>query len=419
MRDILENISSMDERIKKEEERKELAKATKKLIKEEFLDDRATSFAVKYKSLEEDKYVKENILGKFCYVGSDLNDRVENVILAIDTLHKMSKDENNTEIVSGHPLFVDDAYRSRLIKTARGMYKELHDTNMKNDMFDQYRTTETQAFLNDLCITRKGNDATEGTARNHRLRIQKLNLIEAVANGKFSDYSSGIQTKYEIAERNNLPKKEPKDEPNKQFRREDYERAKEGIMTKFRKNPEKVTDAEVTFLLAGGFMLRKSTVGKLTVENIDPRSGQIEVYPDQNKSKQAFIATGSFTTPQLEEHTEVLSLIKQRAKLRYSDRPNKDGTIPITVCSEQYLYKGMNKILRDYDIKGEWKGKYHALRYMEAQARYDEIRGAMETYYPNKTEMEWKMAALKELNYEMGHGPDQLETTMGYVKNIW
>ena len=417
MRDILENITTMDERIKEEERRKELSKATKKAIKDEFLKDKATDFAVKFESLSESKFIQDNFSGRF-NSGSGANDRADNFIAAVETLNRMSKDKDNLEIVEGHPLYISDKYKKNLISTARKMFKELSDVNLKEDIYQKCRTTETQSFLNEICIGSRGKDATEGTAENHKARIQKINLIEAIATGKFNDYSSGIQTKYDT-EKFNGAKKVAKDEPNRQFRSEDYERMREGIMEKLREAPEKVTDPEIAVILAGDFMLRKSTIERISAESIDPKVGTIEVYEKQNKSRQAFVATGSYTAQQSPEYTEALSLIKQRAKIRYADRPNKDGTTPLVTCSEQYLYKGFNKLMKEYDVQGDWKGAYHALRHMGAQRRYDEIRGQMEEDYPQESSDYWRIHALKELNYELGHGPEHLDTTMGYVKNIW
>ncbi|MBI6108733.1 site-specific integrase [Clostridium perfringens] len=414
MKDILENIDNIDEKIKEKEERKFLEKEAKKSAKEKFYIDKATEFAVKFEKLKQDPIVQEHFLGKFNNYESNIDGRVNNINLMIETARRLS---NEGVIPEGHDLYVKDKYAKNLMNTSKGLYREFGNTNLKNNIDDKYRTNEAQGFLNEISIGKMGKDAPEGTAKNNKLRVQKLNLFEALGAGKCVDYSSGIQTRYETEEYKKNPK--PKDEKNKQFRGSDYDRIREGIMEKLRTRPEKVTDPEVAFILAGDFMLRKDTIDKINVENIDAANGTIEIYDNQNKSKQAFLATASYTVPQHPDYTEALSLISQRAKIRNIDKRNNDGTIPVISCSEQFLYKGFNKIMREYDVKGTWKGKYHALRHMGAQRRYDEIRARLEEDFPLQDTNYWKIESLKELNYEMGHTAEHIDTTMGYVKNIW
>lgn len=414
MKDILENIDNIDEKIKEKEERKFLEKEAKKSAKEKFYIDKATEFAVKFEKLKQDPIVQEHFLGKFNNYESNINGRVNNINLMIETARRLS---NEGVIPEGHDLYVKDKYAKNLMNTSKGLYREFGNTNLKNSIDDKYRTNEAQGFLNEINIGKMGKDAPEGTAKNNKLRVQKLNLFEALGAGKCVDYSSGIQTRYETEEYKKNPK--PKDEKNKQFRGSDYDRIREGIMEKLRTRPEKVTDPEVAFILAGDFMLRKDTIEKLNAENINASSGSIEVYEDQNKGSQVFLVTGSYTAPEHPMFTEALSLIAQRAKIRNINRRNSDGTIPVIICSEQFLYKGFNKIMREYGVKGTWKGKYHALRHMGAQRRYDEIRASLEEGFPLKETNYWQLEALKELNYEMGHTAKHIDTTMGYVKNIW
>lgn len=414
MKDILENIDTIDEKIKEQEERKFIEKEARKSAKENLYIDKATEFAVKFEKLKQDTIVQEHFLGKFNNYESNINGRVDNINLMIETARRLSKEGL---IPEGHDLYVKDKYAKNLINTSKGLFREFGNTNLKKHIDDKYRTNEAQGFLNELSIGKRGEDVAEGTAKNNKLRIQKLNLFEALGAGKCIDYSSGIQTRYE--NENYTKENKPKDEKNKQFKGSEYDRVRAAIIDKLRIRPEKVTDPEVAFILAGDFMLRKSTIEKLNIEEINAQNGSIEIYEDQNKSSQAFLATASYIAPEHPDFTEVLSLIVQRAKIRNINKRNSDGTIPVITCSETFLYNRFNKLLRDYNVKGNWKGKYHALRHMGAQRRYDEIRARIEEDFPLKDINYWKIETLKELNYEMGHTAEHIDTTMGYVKNIW
>ncbi len=414
MKDIIDNIDDIDKKISENDERKILEKEAKKSARESFYVDRATEFAVKFEKLKNDPIVKEHIFGKFDYIGSDVAGRMNNASLIVETAYRLSRDGI---IPEGHELYVKDKYAKNLKSTSKGLYREFGNVNLKNNMDANYRSNEAQGFLNEICIGKRGKDVTEGTANNNKLRIQKLNLFEALGTGKCVDYSSGIRTRYDSDDYKKNPK--PKNETNKQFKGSEYDRAREGIISKLKTRPERVTDPEVAFILAGDFMLRKETIEKLNAENINPSEGNIEVYTDQNKGSQLFLVTGSYIAPQHPDYTEALSLIVQRAKIRNIDKRNTDGTIPVITCCENFLYKGFNKITKEYGISGKWKGKYHALRHMGAQRRYDEIRAKIEEENPLKDTFYWKIETLKELNYSMGHSAEHIDTTMGYVKNIW
>ena len=244
MRDILENIDTIDEKIKEKEERKLLEKEARKSAKENLYIDKATEFAVKFEKLKQDPIVQEHFLGKFDNYVDNANERINNITLVIDTAKRLSE---QGIIKEGHPLYVKDKYAKRLVSTSKELFREFSNTNLKNNIQNSnYRTNEAQAFLNESNIGKKGADAPEGTARNNKERIQKINLFEALAFGICKDYSSGLQTRYETEEYKKNPK--PKNESNKQFKGADYDRIREGIMEKLRNRPEKVTDPEIAFL---------------------------------------------------------------------------------------------------------------------------------------------------------------------------
>lgn len=420
MKDIIDNIDNIDENIENAEKEKRIRRESRKLLEEKRIKEKKTEFQVKFEKLKNDPIVQEHLFGKFADINSTTGDRINANKLVIETLRRLSMEG---KIPKGHELYMEDKYAGRLKSTGSQLFRELGEVNLKTNIHDGIsRSNEAQGVLNDLCIGKRGEDAPEGTATNHKLRLQKLNLIEALATGMPVDYSSTIQTRYET----NQYKQEPRinNRKNKQFKSSEYDRAREGILKKLREKPEKVTDAEVAFVLAGDFMFRISTIRKLPVEQLDPKRGTIEVYAHQNKSKQAYLATGSYIDPENPEYKEILSLVIQRAKIRNSDRRNEDGTIPIITATEGYLFNGgFKKILRDYNIKGKWKGKYHALRHMGAQNRYDEIRGAIEeediAKNLQKSKEKMQIEALVELNYAVGHSAEHIDTTMGYVKNIW
>ena len=416
MKDLVDNIDNIDKKIKEEENEKRIARKTKESIKAQSDTLRAAEFSMKLKKFANNDKVRESIYGKYKDHLENKKGRIDNIIQVIDDIHRLSV---NGDIPPGSELHITKEARNKLIGIARELYSEFADKNLKESIYKDYRASEAQAYLNKKHIGARGKEVTEGTIKNVKLRIQKLNLIECLATGTQVDYSSAIATKYEINKNINASKKQAKDNSNKTFNPQAYQKAREEIVQKLRTKIEKVTDPEIAFLLTGDYGFRISTVDRLTTAELNVKDATIEVYVEQNKSREMFLSKTSFSGYDDLESQEVLSLIYQRTMLRNFEVADKNGNVPLLKCTEGNLYKGYNKILRRNNIKEGWKGKYHSLRYMYAQNRYDEIRSQMELDYPSENKEFWKIETIKELNYLMGHNPEHPETTMDYVANKW
>lgn len=416
MKDLVDNIDNIDKKIKEEENEKRIARKTKESIKAQSDTLRAAEFSMKLKKFANNDKVRESIYGKYKDHLENKKGRIDNIIQVIDDIHRLSV---NGDIPPGSELHITKEARNKLIGIARELYSEFADKNLKESIYKDYRPSEAQAYLNKKHIGARGKEVTEGTIKNVKLRIQKLNLIECLATGTQVDYSSAIATKFEINKNINASKKQAKDNSNKTFNPQAYQKAREEIVQKLRTKIEKVTDPEIAFLLTGDYGFRISTVDRLTTAELNVKDATIEVYVEQNKSREMFLSKTSFLGYDDLESQEVLSLIYQRTMLRNFEVADKNGNVPLLKCTEGNLYKGYNRILRRNNIKEGWKGKYHSLRYMYAQNRYDEIRSQMELDYPNENKEFWKIETIKELNYLMGHNPEHPETTMDYVANKW
>lgn len=408
-----------------EEQLKSINKRSKAEIERDREERKEALFKDRYNKSLNNEAIKDNFLGQYRNHELTTQGRIDNMILMLNKLQELSR---KGIIKESDDLYVkpDDKnkYKNELIKTVKGLYKELGDVNLKTTIEDKYRSNEAQSYLNERSLGQKGKILAEGTCNNIKARIEKINLVETIGMGHFNDYSSTIRTTYEINNEIEGYRKDPNDNNvNKQFNYNDYNRAKEGIVKKLRDKPEKVTDAEVMFILAGDFLMRKSTIEKLTVEQFDISNNQIEVFEEQNKSKQDYAATCGYLDREGIENKEIISLVVQRSKLRNFNKRNEDGFIPVITSSENNLYKGYKRILKEYDIKETWQGKYHSLRHMGAQRLYDEVRSTIEEENTNiagdKTKSEMIMEALREVNYKLGHTADHIDNTMQYIRNPW
>lgn len=408
-----------------EEQLKSINKRSKAEIERDREERKEALFKDRYNKSLNNEAIKDNFLGQYRNHELTTQGRIDNMILMLNKLQELSR---KGIIKENDDLYVNPSdknkYKNELIKTVKGLYKELGDVNLKTTIEDKYRSNEAQSYLNERSLGQKGKILAEGTCNNIKARIEKINLVETIGMGHFNDYSSTIRTTYEINNEIEGYRKDPNDKNvNKQFNYNDYNRAKEGIVKKLRDKPEKVTDAEVMFILSGDFLMRKSTIEKLTVEQFDISNNRIEVFEEQNKSKQDYAATSGYLDREGIENKEIISLVVQRSKLRNFNKRNEDGFIPIITSSENNLYKGYKRILKTYDIKETWQGKYHSLRHMGAQRLYDEVRSTIEEENANiagdKTKAEMIMEALREVNYKLGHTADHIDNTMQYIRNPW
>ena len=208
-----------------------------------------------------------------------------------------------------------------------------------------------------------------------------------------------------------------KDSKNKQMSEDDYRKIFNPIYDKLIENPTTVTESEAAFLLCGEFGFRPSTVLKLGIDAIDVQKCTIDVYENENKSKQLFQAKTSAIEPVNIETQKLLSKLRERALLVY--KPDKNGNINLVNCCEQNLHQGFASLCNQYGVnKNKYQGKFKTLRHRFAQNIYTEHRQEFQ-YNDDLSEVQKKAKALVETNYLLGHEARKISTTMGYIKNLW
>lgn len=383
-------------------------KNSSKPIKETFEDKLEENFNLRLEEYFEDKK-SQNIIGKYDDYIPDSNARIVRLKSFLDDCVRLSSEKYFKE---GDKLYMNKNHAKKLLEEAKKLFKYQEDNMLRNE-----NRSDTQAYLSERSIGRNGENK-EATMQGIKVKIQKINILEALASGERVNYSSNIKTPEELSEFKGLKQSQPKNnDKNKQMSDEDYNKIFNPLFEKLQKDPKSVTEAEAAFLLAGEFGFRPSTVVKIDISAVDVKKGTIDIYEEDNKSKQIFQAKTSAIEPDDFLTQQLLSGLRERALLTY--KPDKDGNIKLVNCCEQNLHQGFSIICKKYGVNlNKYSGKYKILRHRFAQKIYTEVR-QLHQYDSLMNETQKKTKALVETNYLIGHSKEKLTTTMGYIKNLW
>lgn len=369
-------------------------------------------FNLKIENYFEDEKVK-NMVGKYDEYISNANERLINFSQFLDECVAKTKEG---EFTDGDKLYMTPRHAKNLKTEAEKMFRFDEEIMLRTPGADCNKA-DMQAYLNERSIGARGENQ-ESTMKGIKEKIQKINLLENIATGNKNNYSSNIRTPGEMVDFRALKGSKPKGESskNKGMSEEDYNKVYNPLFEKLTNDPASVTEAEAGFLLAGEFGLRPSTILKIDINQVNIKDCGIEVEVEDNKSKQMFLSRTSAVEPVNPLAQQLLAGLYKRALLKY--KTDADGNMKLVNCCEQNLHQGFEDIVKKYGVNmNKYEGKYKTLRHMYGQRVYTEHR---QTYMDSEgTDIYKKAAALKEVNYLLGHEHKKISTTMGYIKNIW
>ena len=404
MHDILNKLDNLDEAA----EQFKLKNSTAADIREEKIEQ---EFLTKIESALKDDSIAE-LRGKFNDISTEPGGRAVNFVEFINECEKLTK---QGVFKDGDLLYMKPAHAKNLKQEASKMFKYIEDVELKS-AYDSTSATDMQAYLNQRGIGSRGENK-ESTMQGIKNKIHKINLLEAIARGEAINYSSNIKTPEEQEDFKMLKKAKLKeDNRSKAMSNDDYNKIYNPIMDKLINCPEKATEAEVAFVLAGEFGLRPSSILKIDISKVDVKKGTIEVEIEDNKSKQMFLAKTSYEDSDNMITQQTLSAVYKRALLLH--QPDEEDKIKLVDCCDQNLHQEFSKICKRYGVnQTKYSGKYKTLRHRYAQNIYDEVRQIVNN--EDITLNAKKTKALAEVNYLLGHEHKKINTTMTYVRNIW
>lgn len=328
----------------------------------------------------------------------------------------------------GHILHMQPKYAQKLLREASKLFE--HYDKIGQTLTDAFtaKGDDAQAYFNSAMVG-KDDIKQDRTINELKKTIQKINKLECIAQGDTFNYTSNIKTREELeADGIVVAKPKPHDTTvEKTFKLEDYNKIADPIKERLA-NGERVYDHEVAFVLTGEFGIRKETIKGLTVDDLNPKAGTIDIYDYNNKSEETFQAkSGMYASF---ESKELLKNIYKRALLKNSDRPTDKRQVSVVTVKERQLYKGFSSLLKKAEITTEYGNeKFRALRRMYAQNVFDDSKEIIRGYKPELAEAadcgdktanaKLIAATITEVNYLMGHNCKHKNTTMGYISNIY
>lgn len=418
MKDILEKLDELG--------------VTKQMMNQAQEDKNVKVREEKYKGLEseflnevasfKEDYTMREVYGKYKEVDCSRKDKL--MYLVNDAV----EGTKSGKYKKGHILHMQPKYGQKLLKEASRIFD--HYEKLGQGLSDAFMANgdDAQAYFNGAMVG-KDDIKQDRTIDVLKATIQKINKLECIAQGDIFNYTSNIRTRGEL-EADGVAVVRPKPHSTaieKTFRPEDYNKIAEPIKEKLR-NGEKTYDYEVAFVLIGEFGIRKETIKGLTVDDLHPQKGWIDVYDNNNKSEETFAAKDGIYPS--EESKELLKNIYKRALLKNADKPTGSNQVPIITRKERALYDGFDSLIKKRGIKTTYGNeKFRALRRMYAQNAYNDTKEIVRGYREkladsadcgDKTANAKLIAeTITEVNYLMGHNPKHKETTMGYIGNIY
>lgn len=414
MKDILEKLDELGvtkELLKEAQNNKENQIKQKKseIMETDFLNDLA-----RYK----EDYLLHDVRGSY----KDVDDRLTRIELLVRDAVEGTK---NGKFPKGHILHMQKGYGDKLIREATRLFN--YTEKVGESVITAYtaKPDNIQPYLNSRMHGENGHILQDTTQDNIKALIQKINKLECIALDDTFNYSSNIKTRAELEDFGEVvPKQNIKEDCVRTFKQEDFDRIADSIKERLY-NGQRTYDYEIAFLLTGTFGIRKETIKGLTIDDLNPDKGSIDVYDYNNKSEQTFSATARMYPSQ--DDKELLGAIYKRALLKNIDKP-KDGQVMVITTKERTLYKGFNSLLKKYGIETDYGSeKFRALRRLYTQNFYDDAREVIRDYNPELADREDydKQAkatliaqTITEVNYRLGHSYKHKNTTMGYIDYI-
>ena len=239
---------------------------------------------------------------------------------------------------------------------------------------------------------------------------QTINVIESLIYDTDLDYSSQVKTRAELTDIDEYKKTVVTKGDNtraKAFKPEHIEKMNNYIMDKCNGDLTKAPEAHIIAILASEFGMRRSTIEKLTINDIDTKNGVINVPSYKNKSGVSYISK-----PLSSDVNKMLGQIVERAMLKNYNKLNDDGEIKLISSTKSNQYKELDRLLKNVGLLEEYRdNKFHAMRRYFGQSAWNALRDG--EYRDDK------LGCKYEINEWLGHSKKELKNLDAYVSDMY
>ena len=342
-------------------------------------------------------------------------DRLLNVLEAVKVLEEK---RDNKEIRKGEVMSVSPDWAKKINRLATQVFSYFEQIGKSPSLIDNdLKETDLQGLFNTQFTKTTGKNVgeanTDGTLAQYKDIYQQINLIENLIYDTNIDYTSNVRTRKELQEIDEYKKVKVAGDGSraKPMKTEDVNKINDYILKKNKDDFTKSPDTHVLAYLINQFGMRRSTVAKLTINDIDVKNGVIHVPRSKNKSNVAYKSIP--LDDDVVNINKYLGQIVQRALERNYNKLDKAGEIPLITCSKSNQYKEYDRLLKNagVDLEEYKDNKFHAPRRHYGQSMYDEYRGGK--FYYDKRGCKYKVNEL------LGHNVTEIRNLTSYVQNMW
>ena len=340
-------------------------------------------------------------------IPEDMDARRANFMEALSVLQEIN---SVNELKLGDSLRMTNSYKNKLKNAATRMYDYMEQTGKDASIYADLGKESLQGLLMTQFNKDSGGANEDKTIDGYLAMYQTINVIESLIYDTDLDYSSQVKTRAELTDIDEYKKTVVTKGDNtraKAFKPEHIEKMNNYIMDKCNGDLTKAPEAHIIAILASEFGMRRSTIEKLTINDIDTKNGVINVPSYKNKSGVSYISK-----PLSSDVNKMLGQIVERAMLKNYNKLNDDGEIKLISSTKSNQYKELDRLLKNVGLLEEYRdNKFHAMRRYFGQSAWNALRDG--EYRDDK------LGCKYEINEWLGHSKKELKNLDAYVSDMY
>ncbi|EJT6500005.1 site-specific integrase [Clostridium perfringens] len=328
----------------------------------------------------------------------------------MDSLDVLAEINAAHDLGAGDQLRMKRSYFRKLKNAANKMFDYLEHTGKNPSIFENSSKDALQGLLMTQFNNKDGKANEDRTIDSYLAMYETIAIVESLSYDVDIDYVSHVKTRSELQDIDEYKATvvtKGDGSRAKAFKSDDIQKINNFILDKCNDDLTKAPEAHIIALLANEFGMRRSTIEKLTINDIDTKNGVIHVRASKNKSGVAYESKSLS-----DDMSKYLGQIVERAMLKNYSKLDQDGEIRLITSTKSNQYKELDRLLKKVGLYDDYRdNKFHAMRRFYGQAMWDKLRGG--EFYDDKVGCRY------EVNELLGHSKTELKNLDAYVSDMY
>lgn len=337
----------------------------------------------------------------------DMDARRANVMEALSVLQEINA---VNDLKLGDSLRMTSSYKGKLKNAANRMFDYMEHTGKDASIYTDLGKESLQGLLMTQFNKENGAANEDKSIEGYLAMYQTINVIESLIYDIDLDYTSNVKTRSELKDIDEYKESIVTKGDNtraKAFKPEHIEKMNNYIMDKCNGNLVKAPEAHIIAILTSEFGMRRSTIEKLTINDIDTKNGVVNVPSYKNKSGVSYTSK-----PLSSDMNKLLGQIVERAMLKNHSKLDENGEIRLITSTKSNQYKELDRLLKNLGLLEEYRdNKFHAMRRYFGQSAWNALRSG--EYKDDK------LGCKYEINEWLGHSKKELKNLDAYVSDMY